>query len=131
MYRINPKTCEIPIFFHNLKGFDSHLLLRYYKPRHGDIKVIAQNSEKFICLKIGDLMFKYSYTFMLESLADLVATLPPNKFVNLRAWLENDVANNNFDRCGDEQLAATSLDQPISASQTQLNVRCLILQRND
>lgn len=124
MYRINPKTCEIPIFFHNLKGFDSHLLLRYSKPRHGDIKVIAQNSEKFICLKIGDLMFKDSYAFMLESLGDLVSTLPPNKFVNLRAWLENDVADNNFDHRCDDQSTATSLDRPISASQTQLNVRC-------
>ena len=73
--RINPKTVKIPVVFHNLKGYDSHLLLSAVKPRHGRIECIPSNSEKYISFTIGSgikkVTFIDSLQFLLYSLDKL------------------------------------------------------------
>ena len=44
-----PEKYLIPVFFHNFRGYDSHLIVhqfRYYKIR--SIKVIGQNMKKYL-----------------------------------------------------------------------------------
>ena len=44
-FRLNPKTVRIPCIIHNLRGYDSHLILSAVKHYHGKIKVIPNNVE--------------------------------------------------------------------------------------
>lgn len=37
----------IPIFFHNLSGYDVHLYIKEFNPDKYDIKLIAQNEESY------------------------------------------------------------------------------------
>jgi hypothetical protein len=43
-FRFNP---EIPIFFHNLRGYDSHMIIQGVKAED-NIEVIANNIEKYV-----------------------------------------------------------------------------------
>ena len=79
------KFSEIPIFFHNLKKYDSHLIIKraheLNKELNGNkkIEVIIQNSEKFITFSFGSLQFKDSFSFLSASLDKLVKL---NKYEN-------------------------------------------------
>lgn len=69
----NFKHIKIPVFFHNLKNYDSHLIIssaNQFKCKK--INVIAQNSEKFITFGFNHLQFKDSYSFLSSSLDKLV-----------------------------------------------------------
>ena len=69
---------KIPIFFHNLKNYDAHLIiaraneLNIELNRNKRIDVIAQNSEKFITFSFGACQFKDSFAFLTASLDKLV-----------------------------------------------------------
>ena len=71
------KTFKIPVFFHNLKGYDGHIVfsnlakLKLNKPT----KVIAQSLEKFMSIKLGALEFTDSLQFLNSSLEKLVKNL--------------------------------------------------------
>ena len=57
----------IPIFFHNLKGFDMHLLMNEAgKYKDKKMTVIAQNSERYISFSLGKLRFLDSFQFMIN-----------------------------------------------------------------
>ena len=69
---------KIPIFFHNLKNYDAHLIINKaneistkLNPNKG-INVVAQNSEKFITFSFGSCEFKDSFAFLTASLDKLV-----------------------------------------------------------
>ena len=51
----------IPIIFHNLTGYDSHLFIRelWKKFDSGSISVIAENKEKYISFDINVSVYKY------------------------------------------------------------------------
>ena len=69
----------IPVFFHNLEGYDSHLLMQklgQFKDRQ--VKCIPKNMEKYISFSIGHIRFLDSLNFMNESLARLVTNLAAN-----------------------------------------------------
>jgi len=87
-YRIQPDSIQIPCFMHNLKNYDSHLLITAAEKRHGIIKVIPTTTEKYISFSIGDVCFKDSYAFLAASLDELTKTLTLNEFINTRRWLE-------------------------------------------
>ena len=70
--KIDPKTIKVPVIIHNLKGYDSHLILSAVKPRHGEIKCIASNTEKYTSFSIGGVTFLDSCQFMQSSLERLV-----------------------------------------------------------
>ena len=70
----HPKS--IPVFFHNLEGYDSHLLMQHLgKYKKMRLSCIPTNSEKYISFTLGKLQFLDSLNFMNESLGKLVDNL--------------------------------------------------------
>ena len=78
--RLNPKTTTIPVVFHNLRGYDSHLLMQAISKVEGEISCIPNNTEKYISFSLGQLRFIDSAQFLLASLDKLVAANPPEAF---------------------------------------------------
>lgn len=72
---------KIPVIFHNLKGYDSHHIIKALgQAKNKNISCIASNSEKFITFQIGDLQFLDSYQFLPASLDKLVSNMVENEF---------------------------------------------------
>lgn len=78
--RLNPKTTTIPVAFHNLRGYDSHLLMQAISKLDGRISCIPNNTEKYISFSLGQLRFIDSAQFLLASLDKLVAANKPEAF---------------------------------------------------
>ena len=93
----------IPVVFHNLSGYDSHHIFRYFNPRvaakyskNGEkkfppnVEIIALNLERFISFDIFYLRFIDSVKFLSASLDSLVENLvsscdqPFDKFTHTR-----------------------------------------------
>ena len=76
-YMMTEDSYMIPVIFHNLKGYDSHLILQYvtreYAPN--SIDAIPTTSEKFLSFQIGNLRFLDSLQFLTASLDTLVQSL--------------------------------------------------------
>ena len=68
---------DIPVFFHNLGGYDSHIIFKSLNKVALDDtpEVIAKSMEKFVCFKIDKLHFKDSLQFLASSLDKLVSNL--------------------------------------------------------
>jgi hypothetical protein len=62
-----------PVFFHNLRGYDSHVILRKACDLvdQKKISVIPQSTEKLMTFTIGDLKFLDTMQFMPASLEEL------------------------------------------------------------
>ena len=76
----------VPVIFHNLRGYDSHLILKQYKRSlfpDKEIACIPNNMEKYVSFSIGNLRFIDSYQFMGESLEKLVSNLPKDDFKHM------------------------------------------------
>ena len=73
----------IPVIVHNLKGYDSHLILQYVTPEYApnSIDVIPTISEKF--LTFGNLRFLDRLQFLTASLDTLVQSLAADGRENL------------------------------------------------
>ena len=69
--RLCPKTTTIPVVFHNLQGYDSHLIMQAISETAGKITCISDNTEKYISFSLGQLRFIDSAQFMLSSLDKL------------------------------------------------------------
>ena len=69
----------LPVVFHNLRGYDSHIILKNAFDIIGDAKdqisAIPQSGEKFMSFKIGNLKFIDSFQFLTDSLEKLVDSL--------------------------------------------------------
>ena len=100
------KPESVPVFFHNLSGYDSHLFIK--KPGTPDktenIDCIPNNEEKYISFsktirtgqytnkkgeiknKTFNIVFKDSLKFMSSSLGALVNNLPKDAFINLNKY---------------------------------------------
>ena len=64
---------QIPIFFHNLEGYDSHLIMQHlWQYKHLRISCTPKNKEKYISFSLGSARFLDSLNFMNESLSKLV-----------------------------------------------------------
>ena len=88
-YGLCPDKVKIPVFFHNLRGFDSHLILKYVKPKqHGSIKCIPKNGEQVISMSIRSAVFNDSAAFLSGSLEKLIESLPKNHMILTRQFLE-------------------------------------------
>ncbi|XP_065178593.1 uncharacterized protein LOC135809222 [Sycon ciliatum] len=90
--RIEPFKIKIPVFFHNLKGYDSHHIIsaigrtsidENYTKRLGAINVIPINSEKYVTFGWRQFQFIDSLVFLNTSLDRLVSATPPNAFTLL------------------------------------------------
>ncbi len=69
----NNKNVKIPVFFHNLKGYDAHhIISNAHLLGKKNINAICQNSEKFISFSFDKFVFKDSMAFLALSLEKLV-----------------------------------------------------------
>ena len=94
--RLSPSNIQIPVFFHNLRGYDSHFIMQQigeiakkhvYKNKKGeecqmDINCIPNNMEKYMAFMLGKhLLFLDSFQFMSSSLDNLTKNLPDDAFI--------------------------------------------------
>ncbi|MEW8545274.1 MAG: hypothetical protein AB2693_17255, partial [Candidatus Thiodiazotropha sp.] len=76
--RLNPKTTVTPVVFHNLRGYDSHLLMQAISKVEG--RMHSEKHGKVHILHSGQLRFINSAQFLLASLDKLVAANQPEAF---------------------------------------------------
>ena len=92
------KEFFIPIFFHNLRGYDSHLIIKALdKYTASGIKIIASTTEKFMSFSLGGFKFVDSLQFLNESLDSLVKVLGKNgrdQFVHTRKAFPDSIQFN-------------------------------------
>ena len=65
----------VPLYCHNLSGFDAHLILRSLDIDQGKFRTLSRNSEKIITMSLGKFKLIDSASFMPESLENLVSNL--------------------------------------------------------
>ena len=83
-YNNKPKSWKLPIFFHNLRGYDGHLLIRGLKKRHGRVRIIPTNIDRYLAIQVGRVQFLDSFQFTLQGLDSLVSTMEDKDFVHLK-----------------------------------------------
>ena len=77
LLRIYPKTEDIAVVFHNLKGYDAHHLMQAVSQTNKEVKnCIVNNMEKYITFSVGGLRFIDSLNFLHQSLNSLVNVTP-------------------------------------------------------
>eukprot|EP01052_Picozoa_sp_SAG31_P003998 SAG31_NODE_160_length_21908_cov_25.529048_10_plen_414_part_00 len=69
------RNYKIPVFFHNLKNYDSHLIISTVGKHTSQLSVIPQNYEKFISFSFDHLKFLDSASFLAASIETLVSNL--------------------------------------------------------
>ena len=91
--RVSRTHTKIPVVFHNLRGYDSHLILaatdswKKY-PNLKNVSCIPNNMEKYMSFSLGPLRFIDSFQFMPESLDSLVKAMNPSELKILRNNVE-------------------------------------------
>ena len=78
--KIKPGVTKIPVVFHNLKGYDSHLIVQKIHTTKGNITCIPNNAEKYISFSVGQLKCLDSFQFMASSLEKLVDATDKSDF---------------------------------------------------
>ena len=76
---------HIPVIFHNLRGYDGHLILKSFKRdifKKGDISCIPNNMEHYLSFSIDNLRFIDSLQFMNKSLEKLCNNLRREDFMH-------------------------------------------------
>ena len=53
--RLNPKTTVVPVVLHNLRGYDSQLLIQAISKVEGKVSCIPNNIEKYISFSLVQL----------------------------------------------------------------------------
>ena len=74
-------TKKIPVIFHNLRGYDSHLIIKEISKFDVKVNVIPNGLEKYMTFRIDkNLVFIDSMQFMNSSFDSLVKNLSDNDF---------------------------------------------------
>mgnify|MGYP003502801719 FL=1 len=77
-----PERNNIPVFFHNLRGFDGHLIMQALgHVKSGRLNCIPNNMEKYMAFNLGQLHFRDSFQHLNTSLGKLVEGLSKDKFI--------------------------------------------------
>ena len=103
------KPLFLPVIFHNLQGYDSHLFIKQLAEVSGDLSTIPSTEEKYITLskritvdhyysknmgkllpKKFEIRFIDSFKFLSTSLANLVSNLESSDFKNLNKEIKNN-----------------------------------------
>ena len=92
-YRLNPKTWQLPVIIHILKGFDGHHIVNALKSEFKEVKAIPQNLEIYLPLSVGQLRFLDSVQFTRKSLDVLSKTLEDDEF----RYLVESFTTSHFD----------------------------------
>ncbi|KAF4529188.1 hypothetical protein B566_EDAN017653 [Ephemera danica] len=95
----------IPIFAHNMSGYDSKFIINQLEHTPGPIHVVPNTEEKFIAFskKPDDglhLLFLDSLRFMSSGLDNLVKNLPKEKMTQLKKMFPNDKKRELMSRKG-------------------------------
>ena len=93
----------LPVVFHNLRGYDGHIILKSAYDIIGNkkdqISAIPQSGEKFMSFKIGNLKFIDSFQFLTSSLEKLTDSLKSvdgdiyKNFVNMKKFFKDEDLN--------------------------------------
>ena len=105
------KPLILPVIFHNLQNYDSHLFIKQLSKISGDLSCIPSTEEKYISFskknKVGEnfsikkgkpfpinfeIRFIDSYKFLQTSLANLVSNLQPSGFTNLNRVIKENTS---------------------------------------
>ena len=70
--KIKPGVTKIPVVIHNLRGYDSHLIMQKIHKSKGYLTCVSNNAEKYISFSVAQLKFLDSFQFMASSLERLV-----------------------------------------------------------
>ena len=84
----------IPVVIHNLRGYDSHLIMNAIGKQQSKINCIPNTMEKYISFSIGHLRFIDSLQFLNASLEKLTMNLAqdgPDTFIHLSKHFPNDI----------------------------------------
>ena len=74
---------KLPIIFHNLRGYDSHLIIKELSKFNCNINVIPNGVEKFMSFSLGkNIVFIDSMLFLNSSLDKLVNNLNEFKYLS-------------------------------------------------
>ena len=75
------ETKKVPMFCHNLSGYDSHFLMRHIGELDEEIelKALPYNTEKFRSITMKSFVFLDSLSFLNASLSELVEDLAKNE----------------------------------------------------
>ena len=68
----------LPLFFHNGKHYDYHLVLKHLTPEFintSNVSIIPNNTEQYVSIQIGNIRILDSFQFLASSLDSLVKTL--------------------------------------------------------
>ena len=85
----------IPVFFHNLKGFDGHLIIQgLAKMNFSNIRIIAQNFEKYMTITVNQFRFLDSFAFLASSLDTLSSNLLKDGKENFKITLDKIKSEN-------------------------------------
>ena len=79
-YNVKASTWKLPCFLHCMRNYDGHMLIRALKPRHGKVRIIPTNFEKYLAIQVGRVLFLDSYQFALKGLEELVGTMTDDDF---------------------------------------------------
>jgi hypothetical protein len=119
------RSTSIPVIIHNLRGYDSHLIMQEIgKFKDSRLSCIPNTMEKYISFKLGQLVFIDSYQFLPQSLGKLVANLvadPLHGFPYLRGRFDDDVQRDLMLRKG--VYPYSYVDHPDRFSETSLPPR--------
>ena len=67
---------QIPVVFHNLRGYDAHHLMQAMANLNKEVKCVANNMEKYITISVDGLRFIDSLNFLQGSLDTLAKATP-------------------------------------------------------
>ena len=102
--KVSPFLTQIPVVFHNLKVYDSHLIMQEISKIEENneseklkgynmhkLSCIPNNAEKYISFNLGHLRFIDSVQFLLSSLDKLVSANDPRDLKITRCFEKDEV----------------------------------------
>jgi hypothetical protein len=92
----------LPVFFHNLKGYDGHFIISELKPTDMKFDGIATNSENMSLFSLkGDkgkeICFRDSFSFLPTSLDELSQITPDDRFILLEQYCKKEYPEKHQD----------------------------------
>jgi hypothetical protein len=88
--RMSAVKTHIPVVFHNLWGYDSHLIMQAISQEQGQVTCIPYNMEKYISFSLRSLRFIDSAQFLQASLNKLVIACPKEAFAITQTFQPNN-----------------------------------------
>ena len=86
------KECyKLPVFFHNLRGYDSHLIMQAIRKQHRWIDMIQNNYERYQSFTIGRLKILLSFQLLPDSLNSLTQQVKNSDFKYIKHFFPDQI----------------------------------------